>query len=155
MVAVALACALLASSCRGPAGRDGLDGRDGLVNSKIIDLQINQNEWSYTDGKDNNYFFATISVPELTWNIYNNGIIKIYREYDTQTDKATQIELPYVRLNETQIDENTWEYFQETVDYEFTAGKITIFYTASDFGYEWKNTAFVPEAMHFRLIMMW
>ena len=149
-----LMCALvlfsaLAMSCRGP--------QNGLVNSKVIDIQINQNEWKYSNQDNNNFFFGTISVPELTWNIYNNGIIKLYREYNTGTDKASQIELPYVRLNETAVtvdDTQQWMFYTETVDYEFTQGSLTIFYTASDFDYE-LNTSFVPEQMHFRLIMMW
>ncbi|MBQ9339819.1 MAG: hypothetical protein IJS13_05745 [Paludibacteraceae bacterium] len=141
-------------SCRGPQGEPG---RDGLVNSKIIDIQINQNEWVYAGQNDNNYFYGTISVPELTWDIYNNGIVKMYREYNTNTPNASQIELPFVKLNETPVtvDNNTqWVFYTETVDYEFTQGSVTIFYTASDFDYE-LNTTFVPEAMHFRLVIMW
>lgn len=148
--------ALSWTSCRGPQGEPG---RDGLVNSKVIDIQINQNEWAYSNQDNNNYFYGVISVPELTWNIYNYGMIKMYREYATGSDNASQVELPYVRLNEysytVEGDANTyWGFYTETVDYEFTAGQVTIFYTASDFDYE-LNETFVPEAMHFRLIMMW
>ena len=147
-------CSALLVSCRGPQGEPG---RDGLVNSKVIDIQINQNEWQYSNQDNNNYFYGVINVPELTWNIYNNGIVKVYREYNTGTNNASQIELPYVKLNEVAVTDNgntQWVFYTETVDYEFTQGSVTIFYTASDFDYE-LNTTFVPEQMHFRLIMMW
>ncbi len=139
-------------SCRGK------DGKDGLVNSKIIDLQIDQKEWRYTNAGSNNYFFATFDVPELTWNIYNYGVVKIYREWDTGTDRATQVELPYIKMNEYSFNDTdtttVWDFYQEMVDYEYTGGAVTIFYTVSDFAYE-IDEKFMPDPMHFRLIMMW
>ena len=128
------------------------------MNTKVIDMEINQNEWSYSNVDNNNYFYASFNVPELTWDIYNYGIVKIYREYNNGTENASQVELPYVRLNEVavQVDESTtqWVFYTETVDYEFTKGSVTFFYTASDFDYE-LNPAYVPDKMHFRMIMMW
>ena len=152
-----LAVAALAmgfASCEGPQGEPG---RDGLVNSKIIDFQIDQNEWSYSDIKNNNYFYGAIPVPELTNDIYDNGIIKVYREYNTGTNNKSQVELPYtnfVEYSETVNNETLWGFYQEHVYAEYAVGSVTIFYLASDFDYE-LNTSFVPEAMHFRMIMMW
>ena len=152
-----LAVAALAmgfASCEGPQGEPG---RDGLVNSKIIDIQINQNEWSYSDIKNNNYFYGAVSVPELTNDIYDNGIIKVYREYNTGTNNKSQVELPYtnfVEYSETVNNETLWSFYQEHVYAEYAVGSVTIFYLASDFDYE-LDSSFVPEAMHFRMIMMW
>ena len=151
-----LAVAALAmgfASCEGPQGEPG---RDGLVNSKIIDFQIDQNEWSYSDIKNNNYFYGAIPVPELTNDIYDNGIIKVYREYNTGTNNKSQVELPYtnfVEYSETVNNETLWSFYQEHVYAEYAVGSVTIFYLASDFDYE-LNTSFVPEAMHFRMIML-
>ena len=108
-----LAVAALAmgfASCEGPQGEPG---RDGLVNSKIIDFQIDQNEWSYSDIKNNNYFYGAVSVPELTNDIYDNGIIKVYREYNTGTNNKSQVELPYtnfVEYSETVNNETLWSF---------------------------------------------
>lgn len=151
--------ALTLGSCRGPMGPmgpAGHDGMNGLVNSKIIDLDIKQNEWGYSNVGNNNYFFATFNVPELTADIYDNGIIKVYREWGTGTKDATQAELPFTRYQEYLADElnNTWGFYSEHVDYDFLVGALNIYYTASDFDYE-LNESFVPEAMHFRVIMMW
>ncbi len=148
------ALALGFASCEGPQGEPG---RDGLVNSKIIDIQINQNEWSYSNIENNNYFFGAVSVPELTNDIYDNGIIKVYREYNTGTSNKSQVELPYTNYVEypyTVDNETQWGFYQEHVYAEYAVGSVTIFYLASDFDYE-LDTSFVPEAMHFRMIMMW
>ncbi len=99
---------------------------------------------------------ATFNVPELTADIYDNGIIKVYREWGTGTKDATQAELPFTRYQEYLADElnNTWGFYSEHVDYDFLVGALNIYYTASDFDYE-LNESFMPEGMHFRVIMMW
>ena len=142
---------LVLGSCTGPKGEDG------LVNSKILDIQINQNEWSYSNIENNNYFYGVISVPELTDYIYDNGIFKLYREYNTNTSNKSQVELPYTSFVEYPDPVNgqtEWGFYQEHMYGEYAPGSITIFYLMSDFYYELDET-FVPEAMHFRLIMMW
>ena len=145
--------AVVLTSCKGEPGRDG---RDGLVNYYNIPIQINQNEWSYSGFDNNNYFFATISMPEITSEIYQHANVMVYREYDQGTKNAVQTPLPYTRHKEYLADEatNTWGFYTETVDYEFTVGKMTIFYTASDFDYE-MDQAFVPEQMNFRVFIMY
>lgn len=144
--------AVMFTACQGQPGKDG---RDGLVNYYNIPIQINQNEWSYSNTNDNNYFFATISMPEITWDIYEHGNVMVYREYDAGTNAAVQTPLPYVRHKEYVADEatNTWGFYTETVDYEFTAGTMTIFYTVSDFDYEF-DLNFIPEQMSFRVFIM-
>lgn len=161
-VCVALA-AITMTSCQGPQGPRGYDGRDGLVNFKIIDLDIAQKEWGYTNPTDdpryqynNNYYYADFDIPELTSNIYDNGVVKVYREFDSDTKYAMQQELPYVRSVE-EYNETTQGYdifYTETVDYIFGPGKITIMYRASDFLYE-DNPGIVPVGMHFRVVLMW
>ena len=93
----------------------------------------------------------------MTNDIYDNGIIKVYREYNTGTNNKSQVELPYtnfVEYSETVNNETLWSFYQEHVYAEYAVGSVTIFYLASDFDYE-LDTSFVPEAMHFRMIMMW
>ena len=145
--------AVVLTSCKGEPGRDG---RDGLVNYYNIPIQINQNEWSYSGFDNNNYFFATISMPEITSEIYQHANVMVYHEYDQGTKNAVQTPLPYTRHKEYLADEatDTWGFYTETVDYEFTVGKMTIFYTASDFDYE-MDQAFVPEQMNFRVFIMY
>lgn len=148
-------------ACEGPQGPQGRPGQDGLVNSKIIDIQIDQNQWQYSNIASNNYFFGVIAVPELTNDIYDNGMFKLYREYNTGSSSKSQVELPYTNLVEYpyEVEENGvkntyWGFYTEHIYAEYAPGSITIFYLASDFDYE-LNEAFVPEAMHFRFIQMW
>ena len=145
--------AVVLTSCEGKPGRDG---RDGLVNYYNIPIQINQNEWSYTNFDNNNYFYATINMPEITRDIYQHGNMMVYREYDQGTSSAAQTPLPYVRHKEFLADATTdeWYFYTETVDYEFTVGKMTIFYSVSDFDYE-IDESFLPEQMNFRVFIMY
>ncbi len=155
LLLLVVACAF--TSCyigtEGPRGPQGPPGKDGLVNYKIIDLQVNQNEWKYSGYENNNFFVASFAMPEITANIYNNGLVQVYREYNTGTPDARQILLPQTRHNEVLVN-NTWVFYTETVDYEYGVGTLSIFYTASDFDYE-INQTFVPEGMHFRAVLMW
>lgn len=123
-------------------------------NRKVLDFQINQNEWKYSDQANNNFFMATFNMPEMTPDIYDNGTILVYRELDWGTSNAVQQILPYSRHHEYQVGASTWAFFTETVDFEYGVGFMNIVYTASDFDYELNNT-FVPETMHFRVVITW
>lgn len=125
--------------------------------SKIVrDLQVNADEWQYSNAANNNYYYAKFTIKELDAEKYNDGKITVYREYDTGTDQATQTLLPSIRHKEYVSDEttSTWSFYTETIDYEYGIGTLTIFYTVSDFAYE-VDTKIAPEAMHFRLVIVW
>ncbi len=122
----------------------------------VLDLQVDANEWQYSNAADNNYYYATFTIPDLNAEKYNNGQISVYREYDSGTVNATQTLLPAVRHKEYVSDEatNTWSFYTETIDYEYGIGWMTIIYTASDFAYE-LDPKIAPGTMHFRLMMVW
>lgn len=144
----------LFSSCRGEPGRDGLDGRDGIgvINTYLINVP--RESWQYSQIDDNNYFFATVKMPEITEPVFDNGLFKMYRVFDYDSADATQIEMPYVRHNEEFVEDNQKVFYTETVDYEIGIGNITIYYTESDFNYEIDET-FIPEQMQFRCVVMY
>ena len=109
----------------------------------------------YSNFDNNNYFYATIDMPEITREIYQHGNMMVYREYDQGTNNAVQTPLPYERKYEYLADEENdlWDFYSERVDYEYTVGKMTIFYTLSDFDYEVDQT-FMPDQMNFRVFIM-
>lgn len=152
--------AMLLASCTGPvgpAGRDGKDGKDGSVNFNIIDLEVRSNQWQYAGLDNNNYFFAEFEMPEITKHIYDNGVVQVYREYGTGRLDAVQLLLPNTRHKEYSYEQdgNTyWGFYSETTDYEYGVGLLNVFFTVSDFDYE-IDTAFAPEDMHFRVVLMW
>lgn len=151
--------AVLFSSCvPGRDGIDGRDGRDGLGQLKTVVINVAANQWQYSDMDNNNYFFATVDMPEITKDVFKNGVVKMYRSYNIDAPGATQIELPYVRHNEypytDTYGQQQWGFYTETIDYQFGVGNLTIFYTASDFDYE-LDTTWAPEAMQFRCVVMY
>ena len=159
-----MAAVAMLASCRGPQGpagrdgKDGVDGVDGFVNFKIVDLTVSGNQWQYSSLDNNNYYMGSFEMPEITKDIYDNGLVQVYREYDTGTANAVQLLLPNTRHKEfsyTDTEGNTqWGFYTETTDYEYGIGKLNVFFTASDFDYE-LDSGFVPEDMHFRVVIMW
>lgn len=168
--------ALVFSSCEGAPGmngRDGRDGRDGLDGATVHNIIINvpQENWEYSLKDDNNYFVATVDMPEITKEVYIGSMIKMYRIFmdDNRipsdissldekylSENSSQIEMPYVRLNEWFFEPGSeWLFYTETVDCEFRVGKLFIYYTASDFEYELDGHFFVPDPMLFRCAILY
>ena len=83
----------------------------------------------------------------------------MYREFNTGTPEATQVELPHVSHQEywynIEGDPNNYVgFYTETIDYQFGIGSLTIFYKASDFEYE-VDEKIAPVGMHFRCVIMY
>lgn len=142
----------LLASCK---GEPGLNGRDGVGVISTVLINVPQSAWEYSRIDNNNYFYATVDMPEITNPVYEEGLIKMYRAYDFGSDYSAQTELPYVRHNEEYVEDGGYMvFYTETVDYEFSVGKMTIFYTESDFNYE-IDESFIPETMQFRCVIMY
>lgn len=58
----------------GPRGRDGVDGIDGDVYAYSAIYNVPANSWS----GDANGYFASLTMPEITNDIYNNGAVLVY-----------------------------------------------------------------------------
>ena len=141
---------MLLSSCTKEYYTEG----DSLSIKTIIG-NVAHGAWGYSNTENNNYFYATISVPEITKDVLHNGVVKVYRVYNFNQSNETHTELPFLLQSEL-IDENTDEKFFLTseVTAEISAGQVTIIYTESDFNYEIDET-FVPESMVFRIVVMY
>ncbi len=116
-------------------------------------MNVDSDGWMYSGLENNNYFWAVFDMPEITEDVFDYGLIKIYRTYDYWTDNPVQLELPQVRQAEYQISGDNWGFYTEVIDYEISIGSVTIFYTASDFDYE-LDEAFIPDAMQFRCVII-
>lgn len=112
-------------------------------NSKTLDIEVPTTDWKWSD---NGYFFVTYDIPDLTQEIYDQGVISCYREYFFGTKDAYQINLPL----EYSVSANGM-FFRQKVDFSFGVGFIEIAVTNSDSRFNSIN----PEDMHFRLNMMW
>lgn len=133
------------TSCRQASGLDAI---------RTIMIDVPKSSWNYTNKADNNYFYATVKVPELSERAFDQGMVKVYRVYHWDRTDASQVPLPYTHMAEAQTESGDWVFYSEMVDYEFTIGGITIFFTASDFDYE-LDSKFVPDAMKFRCVVMY
>lgn len=112
----------------------------------VVTLSIRANQWTpHTDADGYNLFYSrTISMPEITPNLYANGsVLTYYLIYDDYNVQIAQQVLPYVRHYENS-DGARWT---RTVDFEYSPGSITIIVTNSDFLNE------VPPLMDFRVVM--
>lgn len=148
----ALICAFSMTSCKGEPGAPGLDGV-GVI--KTVLINVPQSKWAYSGQDNNNYFYATVDMPEITSAVFDKGLVKMYRTYNFDKTNASQLEMPYVRPVEGYNESaDEWYFYTETVDYEFGIGTMTICYTVSDFDYE-IDEEFVPEAMQFRCVVMY
>lgn len=118
----------------------------------VFMFTVNQNNWNYSNISNNNYFYATVNAPEITADVCERGLVKVYRIFEDNTG-SSQVEMPYVHLNEFYVESaDQWVFYTETVHYEFEQGKITVIYKASDFDYEIDET-FIPENMKFRVVI--
>lgn len=145
---------MLLSSCTKEYYTEG----DSL-NIKTIIGNVAQEAWGYSNTGSNDYFFATISAPEITKDVLHNGVVKVYRVYNFNQSNETHTELPFLLQQEYFYnDENTKEelvgFYTSEVTAEISAGQVTIIYTESDFNYE-IDESFVPEAMVFRIVVMY
>lgn len=138
----------LVVACEGPAGPMGPPGEPGEgSNWVVLDINIVQNDWQRSGGENElgSYFFASYNVPQLTNTVYNDGIVMAYIEFDGEF----QTPLPYIRYYGEQEGENEF-LWSETLDYEYTTGKITFYSTPSDFA-----TEFVPDGVVIRVAFIW
>lgn len=126
----------------------------GGPDMQTVKINVSQNSWQYSGQPDNNYFFATVQMPEINSSVFKKGLVKMYRVYDWDTNNAAQAELPYVRQKEYQGTDGLWYFYTETIDYEFTQGEITLYYSMSDFNYE-LDRSFNPGPMEFRCVIVY
>lgn len=120
----------------------------------VVLINVEQKDWIYSDLNNNNYFYTNVDMPEITAEAFKYGMIKMYRAYDFNSDGAVQIEMPYTRyLERYWTAEDAWEFYSETLDYEFYVGGVTIYYTMSNFDYE-VDLDLIPQKMQFRCVIM-
>ena len=145
LVALAMAITSCEQDCNCPMD---------YLSIKTVIGNVNANAWAYSNIDNNNFFSATIPVPEITKDVLRNGVVKVYRVFNYNQKDETHTELPFL-LQCEYIDENgeAYPYTTETTA-EISAGQVTIIYTESDFNYELDET-FIPEAMTFRIVVMY
>ena len=110
-----------------------------------VNVSVRQVDWHPSVAGDgtNLFYFCTVNMPEITQNVYSNGIVQVYYTWNNLTSQGQQ-PLPYV-MNHESATNYKW---LQTVDFEYSPGTITIYSTRSDF------IAEIPSAMNFRIVVM-
>ena len=141
---ILLAAALI--SCEGKRGRDG---RDGLVSVwKTIELPVAAKDWQpvlSNSGYIDCYIAVFNNIPEITNNIYKDGLVLCYIDYGD----CKQI-LPTVIPNYYEEGDifDTWT---QTIDFIYWAGGVQINLTNDDFEYGEQT----PKSMRFVLQILY
>lgn len=123
--------------------------------SKTVLFHVKDADWEYIEGDYNMNccFRATVNMPEITADILKTGLVKMYRVFDYGLKSETQMEMPYIRHNEYTDNVGALCFYTETLDYEFSDGLVSVFFTRSDFMYE-DDVNINPKAMDFRCVIM-
>ena len=136
-----LLIAVFAASCEGPVGPPGRDGRNAEPTQwEIIPVTIYDTDWRESPMDESLYYSASVITTSLTPFIRKEGTILVYRDFKNGYQQI----LPYVRHKE--YGRILWT---QTIDYEFTDGRINFYVTNSNFVPE------PPETMYFRVVLIW
>lgn len=82
----------------GPSGQDGRDGQDGNANVISINYFVGEENWYDvgTPGENDFFLAADLDVPEITQDIYDNGLVLVYYRAN---DDEPWIALPYTFIS--------------------------------------------------------
>ena len=126
-------------SCEGPMGprghdgRDGHDGNDGLLSTwHIVKLPVRSTDWQPVMGNSGyvDYYIAVFNnVPEITQNIYKDGLVLCYIDYGDSKQILPTV-IPYYYE-----DDGVFEAWTQTIDFMYWTGGVQINLTNSDFVY--------------------
>lgn len=117
-------------------------------------INVNTSDWCYSWDVNNNYFYAEVDMPEITRQTLKTGLVKMYRVFNYNMSNESQMEMPCTVLYEEGFPgDDDWYNYSVSLDYEFTAGKLYIYYTMNDFYYE-LDDYFVPGDMQFRCVIV-
>jgi len=128
------------SSCEGPAGRDGAE-----TYWFVKEYTVNANQWQLVGKVDelNSYYQASISIRELTRDIYEKGHVFCYM-FQKVGSQEVQTILPFTIPRANDLG----ELWTETYSYDFCPGEIMFYFNCSDF-----YTANRPPAATFRVVL--
>ncbi len=118
------------------------------LSRKIIDIKIPSGDWKYTNNSKDNFYYAVVSIPEITKYVYDNGIVAMYVEYLYTDGTHALSPLPNV-MHKEYNDNGVWKTYTQTINYEYSVGEVVITLTYSDFAKE------QPGDYYFLLKMLW
>lgn len=129
---VLLAVSALTVACTKEYYIDG--GGENGVQMSHVDFTINSSDWEEKVlDTGASYVGVQLNVPEITKNVVNYGTVTVSCALKDENKNTVWTPLPIV--SPQYIDYGTEDqYLYSTIlDYEWSEGKVTVFYTATDF----------------------
>ncbi len=121
------------TACKGDEGPMGPQGEPGYGTdwyTKTITIRKSQWKLSGEENSLNSYYYAEVSIPELTSLVYKDGAVIAYIE----SDYGIKNNLPYILHRGSVNSETGKEYlWTQTYDFDFEVGYMTFYLTYSDF----------------------
>ncbi|MDR1673670.1 MAG: hypothetical protein LBS09_09475 [Bacteroidales bacterium] len=120
-------CTVMAlSACKGPTGPQGPAGRDGIpAGWHNIVLTIDNADWELAGGGSNeigSYFRYVFDVPELTADVYDEGIIVCYYELADDQGVVVSTPLPFTIYDIVTDDQKNEYPYSIHYSYDVTPG---------------------------------
>jgi hypothetical protein len=107
-----LSVILIALSCEGPQGIEGPKGADGIANVNSAIFDVESNRWL----GDTNGYTATLIIPEIDNEIYNNGAVLVYMLTNEQSSDKSFNKLPYTYIDNSFIEYMDYNVYIGTID---------------------------------------
>ncbi|MDR0844017.1 MAG: hypothetical protein LBN71_02260 [Tannerella sp.] len=140
-------------SCEGP---EGPPGPSEELNWKIITKTVRTNDWALVsdNGKgrpgdlNTYYMYELTNVRELTDFVYEEGLVFVYLVQSPGAKNEVLTPLPYV----VPIgDEDSGDFWMETVTFDYLPGSVAFYVNYSDF----ETGIMHPGELTFRIVMIW
>lgn len=113
---------MLFASCEGPAGRDGLNGRDGKDVVYYIDnFTVKSSDWKHIDNSKYVDIYQHIVDVDIRDDIYEKGLVNVYMFLMIDNNEV-QVLLPY--WVQHTVGDNTWI---EGYNYDFDKGTVSFY----------------------------
>jgi hypothetical protein len=115
---------LLFASCEGPAGRDGLDGRDGAsFEFYVKNFTVVSRDWVYlSSGRYTDMYEYVVDI-DVKKQAYEYGTVSVYM-YQLNTASNSEVQTPLPYWTQHTAGENTW---LEGYNFDFDEGTVAFY----------------------------
>lgn len=125
----AIAAVVLMSSCT----KEFIFHDDDSLKMSHYDYAIRSSDWTLIESYDGgNYLATTLSVPEITRDVVNNGTVTVSWGQKDDNDNIIWTPLPVVRAQALEYDTDNEYLYSTYLDYEWTVGNVYVYFTATD-----------------------
>ena len=127
----AIAAVALLSSC----SKDFFfeDVKDNSIQMSHYDYSVRSSDWELATSNEGGYYlFTTLSVPEITRNVVNNGTVTVSWGQKGDDGNTIWTPLPAVRAHVMDYDTENEYLYSTYLDYDWTVGSVYVYLTATD-----------------------